>query len=169
MFLHDEQLMTIFGWLMGSLSGRGWSALGSAAPLILFGGVMLWLQSRSLDALSFGDETASSLGLSLARLRGLVVLSAGIATAAAVSAGGIIGFIGLIAPHMARSLVGARHAVVIPMSGLLGALLLLIADDLARIIVSPAELPVGIVTALLGSPFFLIVLRSRKRSLGTET
>jgi iron complex transport system permease protein len=168
MFLHDEQLMTIFGWLMGSLSGRGWPALGSAVPLILVGGFVLWLQSRSLDALSFGDDSASSLGLSLTRLRGLVVLSAGLATAASVSTGGIIGFIGLIAPHMARSLVGARHALVIPMSGLLGALLLLIADDLARVIVSPAELPVGIVTALLGSPFFLFVLKSRKRALGAE-
>jgi iron complex transport system permease protein len=168
MFLHDEQLMTIFGWLMGSLSGRGWPALGSAAPLIVIGGTILWLQSRSLDALSFGEEAASSLGLNLTRLRGLVVLSAGLATAAAVSTGGIIGFIGLIAPHMARSLVGARHALVIPMSALLGSLLLLIADDLARMIVSPAELPVGIVTALLGSPFFLFVLKSRKHAPGAE-
>ncbi|HUG71015.1 MAG TPA: iron ABC transporter permease [Pirellulaceae bacterium] len=166
MFLHDEQLMTIFGWLMGSLSGRGWSTLGTTAPLIVAGSLMLWLRSRSLDALTFGEETAASLGLSLSRLRGLVILSASLATAASVAAGGIIGFVGLLAPHMARSLVGARHALVIPTSGLLGALLLLVADDVARTIVAPAELPVGIVTALLGSPFFLFLLKSRQRELG---
>lgn len=166
MFLNDEKLMSIFGWLMGSLSGRGWSTLVMAVPLILIGSLSLWMRSRPLDALAFGDETAASLGMNLGRLRGAVVLSASLATAASVAAGGVIGFVGLIAPHMARSLVGARHALVIPASGLLGALLLLIADNVARTIAAPAELPVGIVTALLGSPFFLYLLKSRQRELG---
>lgn len=166
MFLHEEKLMTIFGWLMGSLSGRGWATLWSTAPLILIGSSILWLRSRALDALTFGEESAASLGLNLSRLRRTIVLSASLITAASVAGGGIIGFVGLIAPHMARSLVGARHAMVIPMSGVLGALLLLLADDFARTIVAPAELPVGVVTALLGSPFFLFLLKTRQRELG---
>lgn len=166
MFLHDEQLVTIFGWLMGSLSGRGWPALHTAAPLILLGSGALWLLARPLDALTFGEETAASLGIHLGRLRVMIVVAASLATAAGVAAGGIIGFVGLIAPHLARLFVGARHALVIPASGLLGGILLVIADDLARIVTSPAELPVGVVTALLGSPFFLCVLKARQREMG---
>lgn len=166
MFLHEEQLMTIFSWLMGSLSGRGWAALWSTALLILIGSSILWMHSRALDALTFGEESAASLGLGISRLRATIVLSASLITAASVAGGGIIGFVGLIAPHMARALVGARHAMVIPMSGILGALLLLLADDVARTIVAPSELPVGIVTALMGSPFFLYLLKTRQRELG---
>ena len=167
MFLNDEKLATILGWLMGSLSGRGWPMLQATAPLIAIGGVLLWFMSRSLDALTFGEEAASSLGLRLTRLRAVVLFSASLATAASVAAGGIIGFVGLIAPHIARLLVGARHAYVIPASALLGALLLLAADDLARVVAAPAELPVGVMTALLGSPFFLYLLKTRQRELGT--
>jgi len=169
MFLNDEKIVTIFGWLMGSLSGRGWSSLATTGPLVLLGGFALWLYSRSLDALTFGEESAASLGLNLRRLRRVVVLSTGLATAASVAGGGVIGFIGLIAPHMARALVGARHVLVIPASGLIGALLLLVADDLARTVVAPTELPVGIVTAILGSPFFLYLLKARQRHLGAGT
>jgi len=161
MFLHDEQLMTIFGWLMGSFSGRGWHNLTAAGPLIACGGLALWFLSRPLDALTFGDETAATLGLSLFHLRGLVIFAASAATAASVSTAGIIGFVGLVAPHLARSLVGPRHALLFPMSALSGAILLLVADGVARTIVAPAEIPVGIVTALLGSPFFLAALKAR--------
>jgi iron complex transport system permease protein len=168
MFLNEEKLTTIFGWLLGSLSGRGWATLAASSPLILLGGATLWLHARSLDALTFGEETAASLGIRFGRLRGLIVLSATLATAASVAAAGMIGFIGLIAPHVARSLFGARHAVVIPASALLGAILLLVADDLARTIAAPTELPVGVVTALLGSPFFVALLISRSRRLGVE-
>ena len=166
MFLNEEKLMTIFGWLMGSLSGRGWATLWSTVPLIVIGGSILWMHSRALDALTFGEESAVSLGLGMNRLRAIIVVSASLVTAASVAGGGIIGFIGLIAPHMSRSLVGARHAMIIPMSGLVGALLLLLADDVARTIVAPSELPVGVVTALMGSPFFLFLLKTRQRELG---
>ena len=166
MFLHEEKLMTIFGWLMGSLSGRGWTTLWSTAPLVLIGASILWMHSRAMDALTFGEESAASLGLGMNRFRATIVLSASLITAASVAGGGIIGFVGLIAPHMARSLVGARHALVIPMSGILGALLLLLADDVARTIVAPSELPVGVVTALMGSPFFLFLLKTRQKELG---
>ncbi len=166
MFSNDEKLLTIFGWLMGSLSGRGWPVLGMTAPLILAGGLALWLQARALDSLAFGEETAASLGLRLGRFRVVVVVAASLATAASVAAGGIIGFVGLVAPHVARLLVGARHLLLIPASALLGALLLLLADDLARTIAAPAELPVGVMTALLGSPFFLALLKTQGRQLG---
>ncbi len=166
MFLNEERLSTIFGWLMGSLSGRGWPVLRTMAPLITAGSLMLWLLSRSLDSLTFGEETAASLGVRLIRLRALVVVAASLATAACVAAGGIIGFIGLIAPHMARLAVGARHVLVIPASGLCGMLLLLVADDLARTVTAPTELPIGVVTALLGSPFFLYLLKTKRQELG---
>lgn len=167
MFLQDEKLLTIFGWLMGSLSGRSWPTLTVAAPIIVTGGMGLWLLSRGLDALTFGEEAAASLGLNPRRLAALVVLFATTATAASVAAAGIIGFVGLIAPHAARFLFGAQHARMIPASALLGAFLLLIADDVARVIAAPAELPVGVITALLGSPFFLVLLKTRQRDAGT--
>ena len=166
MFLNDKKLITIFHWLMGSLSSRGWHVLGPTAPLIVAGVIGLWLQSRALDSLAFGEETAAALGLRLGRFRFFVVLAASVATAAGVAAGGIIGFVGLISPHVARPLVGARHVLLIPASAVVGALLLVIADDLARTIAAPAELPVGVMTALLGGPFFLIILKTRKRELG---
>lgn len=165
MFINNEKLFTIFSWLMGSLSGRGWTMLRMATPLVVAGSLVLWLTARSLDSLAFGEETAASLGLVLRRLRGFVVVAASLTTAAAVAAGGVIGFVGLIAPHVARLLLGARHAVVIPGSALTGALLLVAADDLARTLVAPGELPVGVVTALLGSPFFLYLLKTRQREL----
>jgi iron complex transport system permease protein len=100
--------------------------------------------------------------------RGAIIAAASLSTAAAVSAGGSIGFVGLIAPHAARLLVGAGHARLIPASALLGALLLLISDDLARTVMAPVELPVGIVTAMLGGPFFLYLLKTRQRELGAR-
>ena len=159
----DEKVITILGWLMGSLSGRGWSVLGSTTPMVLAGALALWLQSRALDSLAFGEETAASLGLRLGRLRVVVVFAASLATAAGVAAGGIIGFVGLVSPHVARLLVGARHALLIPASAFVGALLLMLADDLARTIAAPNELPVGVMTALLGSPFFLVLLNTQGR------
>jgi iron complex transport system permease protein len=164
-FSSDDKVITILGWLMGSLSGRGWSVLGSTTPVVLAGALALWLQSRALDSLAFGEETAASLGLRLGRLRVVVVVAASLATAAGVAAGGIIGFVGLVSPHVARLLVGARHALLIPASALVGALLLMLADDLARTIAAPNELPVGVMTALLGSPFFLVLLNTQGRRM----
>ncbi len=159
LILSDEVLHEIFSWLMGGFSGRSWSHLGQSSIPAFLGIVIILPMSRALDALSAGESSAEALGLDLRRARLLVVIGASLATAAAVSASGIIGFVGLIAPHLARRLVGASHAVVIPASMLLGSILLLVADDLARTIAAPLELPVGIFTALLGGPFFLYLLR----------
>ncbi len=159
MFLTDRNLQEVFAWLMGGLAGRSWSHLRSAAPLILGGVAALWALARPLDALTGGEESAQSLGLNLARARFAIVAAATLTTAAAVAAGGIIGFVGLIVPHAGRRLVGGAHAGLIPVSGLAGGLLVLLADDLARTVAAPIELPVGALMALIGAPFFLWLLK----------
>jgi iron complex transport system permease protein len=118
-----------------------------------------------LDALSAGVSTAEALGLDLRKARLLIVIGASLSTAAAVSVSGIVGFVGLIGPHIARKLVGSAHAVVIPAAMLVGSILLLLADDLLRTLMAPMELPVGIFTALLGGPFFLYLLRRGRMDL----
>jgi len=168
MLLNDETLHEVFTWIMGGLSGRSWPHLQSSGPYLLVGLVTLWLMARPLDALACGEEMARSLGLSLTVTRGAIVGAASLATAAAVAAGGIIGFVGLVAPHIARLLFGAAHHRMIPASALIGALLLLLADDLARTAIAPVELPVGIVTSLLGGTFFLYLLKTRQRELQGE-
>jgi iron complex transport system permease protein len=165
MLVRDSTLHEVFTWTMGGLSGRSWPHLRNSGPLIVFGLAALWLMARALDALAWGEETAESLGLPLQRTRGALVVAASLTTAAAVAAGGIIGFVGLIAPHAARLLFGASHHRLIPASALMGALLLVLADDLARTVLAPVELPVGIVTALLGGTFFLYLLKTRQQEL----
>jgi iron complex transport system permease protein len=126
---------------------------------------VLWLLARPLDALACGDDTAQTVGLRLHRARGAVIAAASLTTAAAVAAGGIIGFVGLIAPHSARLFFGASHHRLIPASALCGALLLLLADDIARTIMAPVELPTGIITSLIGGSFFLYLLKTRQQDL----
>ena len=163
MVLHDDDLARIIAWLMGSLAARGWPAVAAGAPYVLAGGVGLGLLARPLDALSLGEEPAVALGLPIRRMTGLIVAAASLSTAAAVAMAGVIGFVGLIAPHLARTLVGSRHRFLLPASGLSGAILLLLADDLARTVAAPVELPVGVLTALLGGPFFLLILGAKAR------
>ncbi len=165
MYLNVRQLPILFGWLMGSLTRGGWETIAVIAPMIAIGIAGLWLLARPLDSLTFGEEAAASLGLNLTRFRSTLIIAATVATAAAVAGGGIIGFVGLIAPHTARLIFGARHAIVIPASCLIGAMLLLIADTIARSVIADLELPVGIVTALLGSPFFLYLLMTKQPQL----
>ena len=159
----DEVLHEVFTWLMGGFSGRSWSHLKGATPIGVIGILIIIVMSRSLDALSSGDESAEALGLNLSRSRLLIIIGASLATAAAVSVSGIIGFIGLIAPHISRRLVGSKHLILIPTSMIVGAVLLLIGDNLARTVMAPLELPVGIFTALLGGPFFLFILSRGKK------
>ncbi|AMV34684.1 Hemin transport system permease protein HmuU [Pirellula sp. SH-Sr6A] len=165
MFVHDGQkTMVILNWLLGSLAASNWQSLPTLVVLSTFGMVWLWMMARQMDAYSLGDIASQSLGLNLSRLRLSVVFAASVATAAAVSTAGVVGFVGLIAPQIARLLIGTRHTLLIPMSGLLGATITLIADAAARTVVAPAELPVGILTAMLGGPFFLGLLMRRGRS-----
>ena len=159
MFLYDRNLHEIFAWLMGGLGGRSWPHLYSTAPVILIGSMGLWALARPLDALTCGEEAAQSLGLDIRRARVFIVGLSALVTAAAVSSSGIIGFVGLLAPHVARMLVGGAHRRAIPASALIGGLLLLLADDLARTVAAPVELPIGVLMSLLGAPFFLWLLR----------
>ncbi|NNJ11826.1 iron ABC transporter permease [Chloroflexales bacterium ZM16-3] len=160
MLMSDRDLHEIFSWLLGGLSGRSWPALTMSGPPLLAGLIALWLLSRPLDVLTGGEETARSLGLPLNAARAAIVAAASLTTAAAVAAGGLIGFIGLAAPHIARLFCGSSHARLIPASALVGALLLVLADSAARTVLAPVELPVGVLTALLGGPFFLWMLSS---------
>lgn len=161
MALADESLHRIVSWLMGGLTGRGWDTVTGAGPLILVGTILLCLMGRPLDAVCCGEDVARSLGLRVGGVLALVLAGASLAVATAVAAGGVIGFVGLAAPHLARPLVGAAHARLLPASALVGAVLLLGADVIARTAAPPLELPLGVVTALFGGPIFLVVLRAR--------
>jgi iron complex transport system permease protein len=158
MVMRGKELHEVYYWLMGSLNMSSSSDLQMAALMMPAGIAGLLLLSRPLDALSLGDESAQTLGLNLRQTRLMVIAVGSLLTASAVSASGVIGFVGLIAPHIARRVVGADHARVLPASVLLGALLMLVADSLARTILAPLELPVGILTALIGGPFFIYLL-----------
>ncbi len=160
----DRDLHQIIGWLMGGLAGRGWGDFRQTVVWMVVGGGVLLTLARPLDALSCGDQAARALGLPVERILGLTLASASLAVAASVAAAGVIGFVGLIAPHVARALVGGVHRRVLPASGLVGAILLVGSDLLARSVVPPLELPLGVVTALLGGPFFLVILLQRRRS-----
>ncbi|MFC7375449.1 FecCD family ABC transporter permease [Brachybacterium sp. GCM10030268] len=155
-----EGSRSVMFWMLGSLSLAQWNAfLALAAAAAVLGAAVLTFFSTTLDALSAGDETAHGLGIDpdRARIGFLVVVS--MCTAAAVAGAGAIGFVGLVIPHLARRVVGARHRVLIPASALLGALFLLWADALARVIMPPQELPIGVLTAAVGAPFLLVLVR----------
>jgi iron complex transport system permease protein len=162
MFLFDQKAVVILSWLMGSLASSHWGTAIMAACVGGAGMIGIGLLARPLDAFALGDAASQSLGLDLARFRWLIIGAASLATAGAVAASGVIGFVGLISPHMARGLVGSRHGMLIPMSICIGACLMLLADAAARSVIAPAELPVGIVTAILGCPFFLWLLLSKR-------
>jgi len=148
-------------WLMGSLVSPAPGILPVAAGGAALGVGVLALSGHQLNALSLGEETAAHLGVEVGRVRAKLFLAASLATGAAVSASGLVGFVGLVVPHALRSLVGADHRLLLPASALAGAAALVLADTAARSILPPAEIPVGVVTALLGAPFFLVLLRRR--------
>ena len=155
-----EGSRSVMFWMLGSLSLARWNAFLLIAVLAAIAGTVLMLAgARVLDALSAGDEIAHVLGISPDRARIGFLLLVSLCTAAAVAGAGAIGFVGLVLPHLARRLVGARHRVLIPASALLGALFLLWADAFARIVMQPQELPIGVITAAIGAPFLLLLVR----------
>ena len=151
-------------YLMGAMNAPSWAALAIVATLSGFGIAVLGTQAHTLNLLTLGDDEAAQLGVAVDRARWLIVLAASLVTAAAVAFTGIIGFVGLIVPHAMRSLFGADHRVLLPASALAGAAMLILADAAARTFIAPAELPVGVVTALIGGPFFLVLLMKRLRA-----
>ena len=158
----DQQLRTLTFWTMGSLSGASWSQVIVGAPFFL--GTLLFLPfvSRALNALLLGEAEAGHLGFPVEKIKTLSIFLVALGVGATVSFAGIIGFIGLVVPHLLRLWFGPDHRSLLPCSALLGAILLLSADLLARTIVTPAELPIGIITGILGGPFFLWLLRHQR-------
>jgi iron complex transport system permease protein len=156
------ELRRAISWLLGGASQAGWGPVLTVLPYLAIGLGILLLSGHALNLLQFGDDQAQQLGLNVTRTRTLILLAASLATAAAVAFSGVIGFIGLIVPHVMRLWFGADYRRLLPLSVIGGAGALLLADVIARSIMSPQELPVGIVTALAGAPFFLWVLRRSK-------
>ncbi len=156
----DEQLRSLQFWLLGSLGGARWSAVALVCGLVVLALALALPLARSLNALSLGEAQASLLGVDVRRLQQRAVLTAAVAVGAITATTGIIGFVGLVAPHVVRLVAGPDHRVLLPASALLGAALVLLADAAARTLAQPAELPLGVLTALLGGPFFLLLLRA---------
>lgn len=161
-----EKLREVYSWILGRLSGASWDEVKLLLPYMAISvGVLLWSR-RALDVLAVGEDEARTLGIDPTRLRWMVVLAASLAAASAVAVSGLIGFVGIIVPHLVRLLVGPSNRVVLPLSLLVGGGFLVLADLVARTVQSPAELPIGVVTAFFGAPFFLLVLRTRDAGSG---
>jgi iron complex transport system permease protein len=149
-------------WLLGGATMSGWQPVLAQLPYVVVGLGVLLVMGHALNVMQVGEEQAQQLGLPVERVRLLVVVAASLATAAAVSFAGIIGFVGLVVPHVVRMIWGADYRRILPLSVISGATLLLAADVLARVVMAPQEVPVGIIMALVGAPFFLWVLRRVK-------
>jgi iron complex transport system permease protein len=158
----QDDLHTVVAWLMGGLSAATWPKVWITLPVVGAGFVYMLLSSRRMNLLLMGEERARELGIDAQRTRRNLMIVAALTTASAVAFSGLIGFIGLMVPHIMRLLVGPDHRRLLPASALFGALLLLLADTVARTVMAPSEIPVGIITAATGGPFFLYLLRSRK-------
>lgn len=160
--LTGEELRQIMGWLLGSVSMRGWDYIKILLPFFILGSVLLIFNGKELNAMSFGEESAQYLGVDV-RKRKLMVLSAGsIITGAAVAVSGTIGFVGLVIPHLTRILWGPDHKHLLPLSILTGSGFLILTDLVARTIISPSELPIGVLTSIIGAPVFAIILMRRR-------
>ncbi|MCB1755158.1 MAG: iron ABC transporter permease [Gammaproteobacteria bacterium] len=157
----DTQLRTLTFWLMGSLSGADWQQLKVVSPLILPGIVVLIIQARALNAVMLGESVAEHLGFRIQRIKLTIILAVSVCVGAAVALTGIIGFVGLVVPHIVRLIIGPNHRQTFPLSALFGAVVLLLADLVSRTVVIPEELPIGIVTSIFGGPFFLWLLMQR--------
>ncbi len=158
---YDDSLRAVYSWMLGRLATDGWTDVVVVLPYVAVAAAVMLLHRRVLDVLAVGDTEAASLGVRVARVRLLLVLAATLGTAAVVSVSGLIGFVGIVVPHTVRLLLGGSHRVLLPLSMVLGAAFLVVADVAARTLTAPAEVPVGVVTALIGAPFFLVVLRQR--------
>lgn len=158
----DRQLRDLTFWQLGSLGGATWNKVAAAGPIIGAALAASLFLSRGLNALALGEASARHLGIPVQRLKHVAILAVAAAAGASVAVSGGIGFVGIVVPHLLRLLIGPDHRYLIPASALLGASLLLLADAVSRTIVAPAELPIGIVTAVVGAPFFLWILLRRR-------
>ncbi len=158
-----DVIRDVYSWIFGRLTTAGWQEPGLLAPYLVVCGGILLLHRRHLDVLRLGDDEARSLGVQPGRVRLIVVVAASLLTAAAVAVSGLIGFIGVVVPHVVRLLFGSSYRVVVPLSAILGAAFMVLADVGARTVVSPGELPIGVLTSFIGAPFFALVLRTQRK------
>jgi iron complex transport system permease protein len=161
---NQDTIREVYSWLLGRLSGAGWHEVLLMLPYCAVSWVALLAHRRVLDVMALGDDEAATLGLHPGRSRIIVIVAASLGTAAAVSVSGLIGFVGIIVPHFVRMVAGRSNRVVLPLSLIFGAAFLCAADLLARTLSAPAEIPIGVVTAFFGAPFFVIVLRASRRT-----
>lgn len=158
----DDTMRQVYSWILGQLTTASWREVILVAPYVVVSAITILLHRRFLDLLSVGDEEAASLGVNTRRVRLVVVIAASLGTAAAVAVSGLIGFVGVIVPHTVRLLFGVSYRLVLPLSILFGAAFLILADLVGRTLIAPAEIPIGVITAFLGAPFFLFVLQRGK-------
>lgn len=149
-------------WMLGSVAGKSWAHVSLVAPYVAVAGALTYLFGRDLNLLTLGDETAHYLGMNVDKVRLILLALSSLLTAAAVAVSGIIGFVGLVVPHLMRIIAGPDHRVLLPASALAGGTLLVLADVAARTLAAPTEIPVGIITSLIGAPFFLYLLHRRR-------
>ena len=160
--LYREEMRNLIHWQMGSFSMKNWTHSGLMLPFLIAGVVVIIRYAKEMDILSFGEDEAQSMGVDASKIRRILLICSAAMTGAAVAICGAIGFVDLVAPHLARKITGSRHCYSLPMAFLVGGSLLVVTDLIARTIVSPSELPVGAVTALIGGPFFAWVYFSKR-------
>jgi iron complex transport system permease protein len=159
---HTDVVRQVYSWILGRLSSATWGDVRLVLPYVLVSSAVLFLHRRLLDIMRVGDDEATALGASVNRVRIVVVIAATLGTSAVVAVSGLIGFVGIIVPHAVRLLAGASYRVIVPLSLLMGASFLIIADIPGRVLQNPSETPIGVVTAFLGAPFFLLLLRTKQ-------
>lgn len=165
MIFNREQVERIIFWTMGSLNAANWKSVFSLLPFILIGGSTIFVFSKDLNVMLTGDETASTLGIEVDKVKKLLLIISSIIIAACVSMSGVIGFVGLIIPHMIRMVVGPDHRILLPFTALGGGIFMIISDTLARTLVPPAEIPVGAITSIFGAPYFIYLLIKNKKKV----
>ncbi|WP_424513271.1 FecCD family ABC transporter permease [Psychrobacillus psychrotolerans] len=164
--LTGEELRQIIGWLLGSVSMRGWSFVQMALPFVIIGTFLLWINRRELNAMLFGEERAKHLGVDVKKRKMMILIGGSMLTGTAVSVSGTIGFVGLVVPHMTRLVFGSDNRHVLPLSFINGASLLIICDLVSRTIISPTELPIGVITAFIGAPVFAFIFFKQRKKGG---
>jgi iron complex transport system permease protein len=164
--LSGEELNQIIYWLMGSVGMRGWSHVQLLFPFLLVGSILILLHHRELNALAFGEDSAGHLGVEVKRQKVLILSGASLLTGASVAVSGMIGFVGLVIPHLVRLVIGPNHRHLLPLSMMIGGAFLVSADLIARTLIAPKELPIGVITALIGAPVFALLLMREKVGKG---
>ncbi|MFA5523982.1 MAG: iron chelate uptake ABC transporter family permease subunit [Tissierellales bacterium] len=165
MVIYTKDMTKIIYWTLGSFSGKGWDQLASISIPMILSMIIINFFSRDLNIMLLGEESAQNLGINVERIKVIILTICSFIISIAVSVSGIIGFVGLIIPHIVRMIVGPDHRILIPTSMLVGGIFMVFADTLARTIISPTEIPVGIITALFGGPFFIFLLRKSKKNI----